>query len=118
MMSMDKYLCIFSHQMEAIVFIILQMFFLEGCILGDLFSKLLNVKENLSVLKILLVCSVFSSIHFNNLLGIKAKPVNVNRRVSKLGNITWGISSDIPQFWLHHVICLDQLCAHKIFDGL
>ena len=56
-MSKDKYLCIFSSQMEAIVFIILQIFFLQGRILGDLFSELLNVKEILSALKILLVCS-------------------------------------------------------------
>ena len=31
-------------------------YFLQGRILGDLFSKLLNVKEILSALKILLVC--------------------------------------------------------------
>ena len=69
--------------------------FLQGHILGDLFSKLLNAK-------------VFSFIHFNNLLGIKTKCANVNHKGLKLGNITWGISSDIPQFWLHHVTCLDQ----------
>ena len=61
---------------------------------------------------------VFSFIHFYNLLGIKAKRANVNRKVRKLGNITWGISSDIPQVWLRHVTCLDQSRAGKIFDGL
>ena len=63
------------------------------------------------------VFQVFTFIHFNNLLGIKAKRANVNLKVRKLGNITWGIS-DIPQFWLHHVTCLDQSRAGKIFDGL
>ena len=29
---------------------------------------------------------------------LKAKRANVNRKVRKLGNITWGISYDIPQF--------------------
>ena len=58
---------------------------------------------------------MFSFIHFNNLLGVTAKRANVNRKVRKLGNITWGISSDIPQFWLHHVTCLDQSRARKIF---
>ena len=61
---------------------------------------------------------MFSFIHFNNLLGIQAKRLNVNRKVRKLGNITWGISSDIPQFWLHQVTRLDQSRARKIFDGL
>ena len=67
----------------------------------------LNAKEILSALKILLGCSK-----------CLAKRANVNRKVRKLGNITWGISSDIPQFWLHHVTCLDQSRARKIFDGL
>ena len=61
---------------------------------------------------------VFSFKPFNNLFGIKTKRANVNRKVLKLGNITWGISSDISQFWLHHVTCLDQSRAGKIFDGL
>ena len=34
---------------------------------------------------------VLSFIHFNNLLGIKVKRTNVNRKVRKVGNITWGI---------------------------
>ena len=46
-----------------------------------------------SVQNIISLLKVFSFIHFNNLLGIKAKRANVNRRVPKLGNITWGISS-------------------------
>ena len=98
--------------MHAIVFIILQFFFLQGHILGDLFSKLLSAQNIISLFK------VFSFIHFDNLFGIKTKRANVNRKGLKLGNITWGISSDIPQFWLHHVTCLDQSRARKIFDEL
>ena len=49
-------------------------------------SKSLSAQNIISLLK------VFSFIHFNNLLGIKAKRANVNRRVPKLGNITWGIN--------------------------
>ena len=56
---------------------------------------------------------MFSSIHFNNLVGMKTKRANVNRKVRKLGNITLGISPDIPQFWLHHVMCFDQSRARK-----
>ena len=71
-----------------------------------------------SAQNIISLLKVFSFIHFHNLFGIKAKRANINRRVPKLGNITWGISSDIPQFWLHHVTYLDQSRARKIFDGL
>ena len=41
---------------------------------------------------------MFSSIHFNNLLGIKIKRANVNREVRKLGNITWGNHLMCPSF--------------------
>ena len=75
-------------------------------------------RNSVSAQNVISLFTVFSFIHFNNLLGIKTKRANVNRKVLKLGNITWGISSDIPQFWLHHVTCLDQSRARKIFDGL
>ena len=104
-MSKDKYLCIFLKPNGCYCVYYPSNIFLQGRIVGDLFSKLSLFK-------------VFSFIHFNNLLGIQAKRANVNRKVRKLGNITWGISSDIPQFWLHHVTCLDQSRARKIFDGL
>ena len=101
------------------MFIILQIFCLQGSILGDLFSKLFKCQRNyVSAQNIISLYKVFSLIHFNNLLGIKAKCADVNRKVRELGNITWGISADIPQFWLHHVTCLDQSRARKIFDGL
>ena len=99
------------------MFIILQIFCLQGRILGDLFSKLFKRQRNsVSAQNIISLFKVF--IPFNNLLRIKAKRADVNRKVRKLGNITWGISSDIPQFWLHRVTCLDQSHAQKIFDGL
>ena len=75
-------------------------------------------RNSVSAQNIISLFKVSSFIHFNNLLGIQAKRANVNHKVRKLGNITWGISSDIPQFWLHHVTCLDQSRARKIFDGL
>ena len=101
------------------MFIILQIFCLQGRILGDLFSKLFKRQRNfVSAQNITSLFRELNFIHFNNLLGIKAKRADVNRKVQKLGNITWGISSDIPQFWLHHVTCLDQSHARKIFDGL
>ena len=105
------------------MFIFLHVFFYTRPHFWDNFAKFLSVKVILSALKKLLVYSkdalkMFSAIHFNNLLGMKTKRANVNRKVRKLGNITWGISSDIPQFWLHQVTCLDQSRSRKIFDGL
>ena len=65
------------------------IFFLQGRILGDLSKKICQRSNIISLLK------VFSFIHLYDLLGIKAKRAKVNRRVPKLGNITWGISSVI-----------------------
>ena len=74
------------------MFIILQIFCLQGRILRDLFSKLFKRQRNsVSAQNIISLFKVFSFIHFNNLLGIKAKCAKVNRKVRKLGNITWGI---------------------------
>ena len=97
-MSEDKYLCIFLKPSGCYCVYYSSNIFLQGHILGDLFSKLLNAKEILPVIaqNIISLFKVFSFIHFNNLLGIKAKRAKVNRKVRKLGNITWGISSDIP----------------------
>ena len=78
--------------MDAIVFIILQIFFLQGRVLGDLFSKLFTRQRNsVSAQNIISLFKVFSFIHCNNLLRIKAKRANVNRKIQKLGNITWGL---------------------------
>ena len=82
--------------MAAIVFIILQIFVYKAAFWATFFSELLNVKEIfVSAQNIISLFKVFNFIHFNNLLGLKAKRANVNRKVRKLGNITWGISSDI-----------------------
>lgn len=43
-MSKEKYQWIFSRQMGVIVFIILKYFYINSLCLGDLLSKLLNVK--------------------------------------------------------------------------
>ena len=100
------------------MFIILQIFFYKVAF-WETFLKVFKRQINsVSAQNIISLFKVFSFIHFNNLLGIKTKRANVNRKVLKLGDITWGISSDIPQFWLHHVTCLDQSRARKIFDGL
>ena len=79
-------------------------------------NDLKRQRKSASAQNIISLLKVFRFIHFNNLLGIKAKRANVNRRVPKLGNITWGISCDIPQFWLHHVTCLDQSHAKYLLD--
>ena len=66
------------------MFIILQIFFTRP--------------HSVSAQNIISLFKMLSFIPFNNLLGIKAKRANVNRKVPKLGNMTWGISSDIPKF--------------------
>ena len=48
-------------------------------------------RNSVSAQNIISLFIVFSFIHFYNLLRIKAKRANVNRKVRKLGNITWGI---------------------------
>ena len=75
------------------MFIILQIYiFLQGHVLGDLFSKHFKHQRNsVSAQNIISLFKVFSFIHFNNLLGIKAKRANVNGKVRKLGSFTWGI---------------------------
>ena len=48
---------IFEAKWRILCLLSFKYFFLQGPILGDLFAKILNVKEILSALKILLVCS-------------------------------------------------------------
>ena len=110
-MSKDKYLCIFLKPNGCYcVYYPSNILFTRAHFLA-LFKRQRN---SVSAQNIINLLKVFSFIHFNNLLGIKAKRADVNRKVQKLGNITWGISSDIPQFWLHHVTCLDQSRAKNI----
>ena len=53
-------------------------------------SKSVGAQNILSLFK------MFSSIHFNNLLGIKTKRAKINRKVRNLGNITWGNHLTFP----------------------
>ena len=62
----------------------------------DLFSKLF--KNSVSAQNITSLFKVFSFIHFNNLLRIKAKRANVSRKVQNLGNITWEYHLIFPSF--------------------
>ena len=74
------------------MFIILEIFFLQCRILGDLFSKLLNFKEILSALKILLVCSkclvlFILTIYWNKSLMCERKSQSLKIGEYHLGNI-------------------------------
>ena len=118
-MSKDKYLCILLKPNGCYCVYYPSNIFFTSCVLGDVFSKLFKRQRNsVSAQNFISLFKVFSFIHFENLLVIRAKRANVNCKVRRLGNITWGISSDIPHFWLRHVTCLDQSRARKIFDGL
>ena len=53
-------------------------------------------RNSVSTQNIFSLFKVFNFIHFNNLLGIKIKSANVNRKALKLGNITWVIFNNYP----------------------
>ena len=99
-MSKDKYLCIFLKPNGCYcVYYPSNIFFLQGRVLGDLFSKLfIRQRSSVRAQNIISLFKVFSFIHFNNLLGIQAKRTNVNRKVRKLGNITWEYHLIFPSF--------------------
>ena len=87
-MSKDKYPCIFFNLNGCYcVYYPSNIFFLEGRILGDLLKAFKRQRKSASAQNIISLLKVLRLIHFNNLLGIKAKRANVNRRVPKLGNI-------------------------------
>ena len=71
------------------MFIILQIFFLQGCVLGGLFLKLFKCQRNsVSAQNIIKLFKVFSFNHFNNLLEIKAKRAKHSKTGEyHLGNI-------------------------------
>ena len=118
-MSKDKYLCIFLKPNGCYCLYYPSNICFTRPHFGRPFLRAFKRHRNSdSAQNIISLFKVFSFIHFNNLVGIKAKRANVNRKVRKLENITWGISSDILQFWLHHVTYLNQSRARKIFDGL
>ena len=94
-MSKDKYLCIFLKPNGGylIVFIILQIFFHKTAFWETFFKGLKRPSNSVRAQNVVSLFKMFSSIHFDNLLGIKTKRANVKRKVRKLGHITWGISS-------------------------
>ena len=119
MMSKDKYLCIFLKPTWRLLCLLsFKYCFTRPHFRRPFLKSFKRQRNSVSAQNIISLFKVLSLIHFNNLLGTKAKRANANRKVRKLGNITCGISSDIPLFWLHHVTCLDQSRARKIFDGL
>ena len=116
-MSADKYPCIFLKPNGGYCVYYHSNLFTQGLHFGRPFLKTFKRQSNsFGPQNIVSLFKVFTSIHVKNLLRMKTKRANVNREVRKLGNITWGISSDIPQFWLHHMTCLHQSRARKIFD--
>ena len=98
-MSKDKHPCIFLCQMEAIecVYYPSNIFFRRPHFGRPFLKAFKRQRKSVSAQNISLL-KVFSFIHFNNLLRIKAKRANVSRRVSKLGNITWEYHLIFPSF--------------------
>ena len=82
-MSKDNYLCIFLKPNGCYcVYYPSNIFFFTRPRFGELFSKLFKRQRNsVSAQNIISLFKAFSFIHFNNLLGIKAKLANVNRKV-------------------------------------
>ena len=98
-MPKDKYLCIFLEPNGCYCVYYPSNIFLTRPHFERPFLKAFKLHRNsVNAQNIISLFKVLSFIHFNNLLEIKAKRANVNRNVRKLGNITWGISSDISQF--------------------
>ena len=97
------------------MFIILQIFLLKAAFGRPFIKTFKRQIYSVGAQNIVSLLKMFSSIHFSNLSGMKSKRTNANRKVQKLENITWGISSDIPQFWLHHVTCLGHSRAKNIW---
>ena len=113
-MSEDKYRCLFLKPNEGYCVYYPSNIFTQSLQFGRPFLKAFKCQSySVGAQNIVSLIKMFCSIHFNNLVGMKTKRANVNRKVRKLWNITWGISPDIPQFWLHHVMYFDQSRARK-----
>ena len=81
-MSKDNYLCILLKPNGCYRVYYPSNIFFTRPRFGDLFSKLLKRQRNsVSAQNSISPFKVFSFIHLNNLLGIKAKLANVNRKV-------------------------------------
>ena len=74
------------------MFIILQIFLYKAAFWEtEGFLKAFKRQTNsVGVLSIVSLFKMFSPTNFNNLLEIPTKRANVNRKVRKLGNVTWG----------------------------
>ena len=94
-MSKDKYPCIFLKPNGSngcyCVYYPSNIFFTRPHFGRPFLKAFKRQSTSVSAQNIISLLKVFSFIHLNNLLGIKAKRANVNRRIPKLGNITWGI---------------------------
>ena len=100
-MSKDKYTSIFSRQVEAIVFITLQIFYntREKVFTNSLLFAAWN-KYFLSFLSYAFIRKQMFPFFFNNHITLSHLELNIRswRQAWKSGNITRVISSDIPQF--------------------
>ena len=113
-MPKDKYPCLFLKPNEGYCVYYPSNIFTQRQHFGRPFLQAFKGRSNsYGTQNIVSLFKMFSFIHLNNLVGMKTKCANVNRKVRKLGNITWGISPDNPQFWLHHVMCFDQSHVRK-----
>ena len=89
-MSKDKYSCIFLKPNGCYcVYYPSNIFFTRPHFGRPFLKAFKRHSKSVSAQNIISLLKVFSFIHFNNLFRIKAKRTNVNRRVPKLGNITW-----------------------------
>ena len=92
-MSKDKLSVHICKAKWMLLFLLSFKYFFTRPYFGRPFLKAFKRQRNsVSAQNILSLFKVFSFIHFNNLLGVTAKRANVNRKVRKLENITWGIS--------------------------
>ena len=94
-MSMDRYLCIFQIFLTPngcyCVYYPLNIFLTRPHFERPSLKAFKLQRNSVNAQNIISLFKVFSFIHFNNLLGIKVNRANVNRKVRKLGNITWRI---------------------------
>ena len=100
-MSKDKFTSIFSRQMEAIVFITLQIFYntREKVFTNSLLFAAWNIYF-LSFLSYAFIRKQMFPFFCNNHITLSHLELNIRswRQAWKSGNITRVISSDIPQF--------------------
>ena len=92
-MSKDTSVHIFEAKWKLLCLLSFKYFFTRPHFGRPFFKAFKCQRNSVSAQNIISLFKVLSFIHFNNLLGIKTKHANVNRKVLKLGNISLGISS-------------------------